>query len=240
MKTKNFYKVLFLSFLIVSFTSYVKSQNCNMYYSLVNGTAYEMTNYDDKGKEEGKTINKISNVVSSSEGIMAKVETTNKDKNDAVTGSTNAAIKCMNNKIFIEMKSFIPAQSNEQWKDMDIKTDASWMELPQNLTVGMTLQDASGTISIYSKGVLFTTMTINITNRKVESKESVTTAAGIFECFKISQDFQMITTTMGFSIPVNIKSVEYCAAGTGSVKSESYDKNNKLMGYSLLTKITKP
>ena len=240
MKTTNFYRVLFLSLLIVCFTSYVKSQNCNMYYSLVNGSAYEMTNYDDKGKEEGKIINKISNVIYSSEDIIAKVETTNKDKNDVVTSATNYSIKCTGNKILIGMNSFIPAQSNEQWKNMDIKSDASLMELPQNLTAGMILKDASGVISIYNKGILFATMTIKITNRKVENKESVTTTAGTFDCFKITNDIKIETTSTGVTTPINMKSAEYCAAGTGLVKTESYDKNNILIGYSLLTKITKP
>lgn len=239
MKTKNLYKALFLGLLFTGFSSYVKSQGCGMYYPLTNGTELEMTNYDAKGDVNGTSTSKVTNAVTSIEGTMATIITTSKDKKDAVTGTSSASVKCIGGKIYIEMKSFA-SQSSDQWKDMAVKTDASWLELPQTLIVGMTIKDGTGTISVYNNGALFTTMTINITNRKVDSKESVTTAAGTFECFKISQDFQMITTTMGFSIPVNIKSVEYYAAGTGSVKTESYDKNNKLMGYSLLTKITKP
>jgi hypothetical protein len=240
MKKINFYRGLFLSLLLVSFTSYVKSQNCNMYYALVNGSAYEMTNFDDKGKEDGKTINKISNVVSSSEAIMAKVETTNKDKNDVITSTNNSSVKCTGNKILIEIKRFIPSQYMEQWKDMDIKSDATWLEIPQIIGIGQTLKNGSGTISVYNNSTLFTTMKISIVNRKVVGKESIVTSAGTFDCFKITYDIKLENTTMGVTTPVNMKSSEYYAAGTGSVKTESYDKNNKLMGYSLLTKITKP
>ena len=49
----------------------------------------------------------------------------------------------------------------------------------------------------------------------------------------------MTTPMMGMSFPVQMKSVEYISAGVGSVKTESYDKDGKFMGYGLLTKITK-
>jgi hypothetical protein len=83
-------------------------------------------------------------------------------------------------------------------------------------------------------------MKINITNRVVASQESVTTAAGTFNCYKITQDFKMENIVMGMTIPITMKSIEYYAAGTGMVKSQSFDKNGKLAGYTLLTKITKP
>jgi len=210
-----------------------------MYYSLADGNEYEMTNYDSKDKVDGKTINKISNVVTNTEGTIATVNTTTKDKKDEVVATTSSSVKCVGDKMFIEMKSFVPSQSMGQMNNLEFKTDATWMELPQNISVGMILNDASGNISLYSNGVLFSTMKITITNRKVVSIESVTTTAGTFNCYKITQDFNMETTTMGVSFPVNIKNSEYYAAGIGSVKTESYDKDGKLMGYSLLTKITK-
>jgi len=239
MKSKNIYKALFLGLLMTGFSSYVKSQDCGMYYPLVTGTETEMTNYDDKGKVDGKTITKVTTAATSDGVTVATVQTTSKDKKEAITGTATSSIKCAGGKIFVEMKSFAPSGSSEQWKDMDIKTDASWLELPQTLTVGMTLLDGTGTISIYSSGTLFTTMKISITNRKVASSETVTTAAGTFTCFKVTQDILVETTTMGIPMKMNSKSAEYYSAGTGLVKSETYNKNNKLVGYSELTKITK-
>ena len=234
------YKVIFLGLLMTGFSSYVKSQNCGMYYPLVTGTETEMTNYDDKGKVDGKTISKVTDSKSGTDGsTVATIQTTSKDKKDAVTGTVSSSVKCTGGKIFVEMKSFAPAQSSDQWKDMDVKTDASWLELPQTLTVGMTLQDGTGTISVYKSGTLYLTTKISITNRKVASSETITTAAGTFTCFKITQDILIETTIIGITTKMKSKSVEYFAAGTGLVKSESYDKNDKLIGHSELTKITK-
>jgi hypothetical protein len=239
MKSKNIYKALFLGLLVTGFSSFVKSQGCGMYYPLVTGTETEMTNYDDKGKVDGKSITKVTQATTSEGVTVATVQTTSKDKKDAVTGTATSAVKCAGGKILVEMKSFVPSQSTDAWKDMDVKTDATWLELPQTMTVGMTLLDGTGTISIYSNGTLFTTMKISITNRKVASSETVTTAAGTFTCFKVTQDILVETTTMGIPIKSNSKSAEYYSAGTGLVKSETFNKNDKLIGYSELTKITK-
>ena len=104
----------------------------------------------------------------------------------------------------------------------------------------MTLKDASVTVTVYNGTALFSTMKINISNRLVASQESITTPAGTFNCFKITQDIKVESIMMGMTIPISMKSAEYYAAGTGLVKSQSFDKNGKLSGYSLLTKLTKP
>jgi hypothetical protein len=198
-----------------------------------------MTNYNDKGKVDGTSVNVVTNAVTSADGTVATVKSTSKDKKDTVLGTTNTAIKCAAGKVSIEMKSFIPTQSSSQWKNMDIKSDGSWLEIPQTLTVGMTLPEATGTMTIYNNGAVFSTMKITFSNRTVASKETVTTTAGTFECFKITQDVKMETTMMGMTIPMNSKTAEYFATNTGLVKSETFNKNSKLLGYSELTSITK-
>jgi hypothetical protein len=240
MKTRKTYTAMFLGLLIICFSGYVKSQNCGLYYPMVNGAVIEMTSYNANDQLTGTTTSNISNVVTNTDGSMASIQSTSKDKKDAVTGTSTCSVKCTGNSIFIDMKSYIPQQSQDQWKNMAVKTDAGQLEIPQTLSVGMTLKDASVTVTVYNNNTLFSTMKINITNRIVASQESVTTTAGTFNCYKITQDIKVENIVMGMTIPVNMKSAEYYAAGTGLVKSQSYDKNGKLAGYSLLTKLTKP
>jgi hypothetical protein len=65
------------------------------------------------------------------------------------------------------------------------------------------------------------TLTLVVSDRKVEGKESVTTPAGTWECFKISGK-NKITMKMGpVGIPMNIESTEWFAPGFGVVKTES-------------------
>jgi hypothetical protein len=240
MKTKNLLKVLFLIILVAAFSNNLRSQDCNSYYTLVNGNEYEMTHYNTKDKPDGKSINKITKV-ETAEGItIATVESKSIDKNNEESATATFSIKCEGMIMYVEMKSLASSNSGKQMEGIEMKTDASWMKLPQTLSIGMALDDATGTISMYKDGTLFSTIQITVTNRKVESRETITTSAGTFECYKITQDMQMTTSMMGMSLPPNqTKSVEYLSAGVGSVKTESYDKDGKLMGYSLLTKITK-
>ena len=72
-----------------------------------------------------------------------------------------------------------------------------------------------------------------IKDRKVVGKETVTTAAGTFECFKVEQTTEM---DMGF-VKREMKGVSFIAEGIGVVRSESFDKNGDLESYSEITQV---
>ena len=77
-------------------------------------------------------------------------------------------------------------------------------------------------------------ISVDMLNRKVDKKESITTPAGTYDCFALSYDSEM---KMGMKMNFKIK--EWISEGVGVVKSESYNKNGKLMGYSELTSFKK-
>jgi hypothetical protein len=240
MKTKQTYIAMFLGLFILCFSDFVKSQNCGLYYPLVNGAVIEMTSYNANDQLSGTTTSNISNVVTNTDGTTASIQSTVKDKKDAVVNSSSCTVKCTGTSILVDMSSYIPQQSLSQWKNMTVKMDAGQLEIPQTLTVGTALKDASVTVTVYNGTTLFSTMKINISNRLVASQESVTTTMGTYSCYKITQDIKVENIVMGMTIPMNMKSAEYYAAETGLVKSQSFDKNGKLSGYTLLTKLTKP
>lgn len=79
------------------------------------------------------------------------------------------------------------------------------------------------------------TMNFKITDRKVEAIEDMTTPAGTFTCFKMSQ-----TTNMKMSfIDKTFKSVDWIAENVGSVRSESYSDAGALQSYRVLKSIDK-
>jgi hypothetical protein len=113
--------------------------------------------------------------------------------------------------------------------EMEMKMDN--LEFPSNLKEGQTLKDASFEMTAKNSPMPMK-FNFNITDRKVEGKESVTTPAGTFDCFKISEKThsKMMISNMEFT------TVQYIAEKYGAVKTETYRSNGKLMGYSLLTK----
>jgi len=74
------------------------------------------------------------------------------------------------------------------------------------------------------------TMVVKIYDRKVEAIEDMTTPAGTFSCYKMTSTIE--TKTM---FTVIVKSTDWMAKKVGSVRSETFDKNGNLTGYSVLT-----
>jgi hypothetical protein len=64
-------------------------------------------------------------------------------------------------------------------------------------------------------------MVMDIINRKVVGKEQVTTAAGSWDCYKISSNTKMKIKTMGIGVPMNMDVTEWFAPGFGVVKTLS-------------------
>jgi hypothetical protein len=113
---------------------------------------------------------------------------------------------------------------------MEMSVEGGNLEMPSSMKAGDLLKDGDLKMSFSSGGVTVMNMSVSITNRKVEAVESLTTPAGTFECYKISYD---IATKM--MISVKMKGIEWYAKGVGLVKSETYGKDGKLQGSTLLT-----
>lgn len=82
-------------------------------------------------------------------------------------------------------------------------------------------------------------MSFKVTNRKVVGNETVTSPAGSWDCFKITYDADFSTKVMGMSMPMRMQATEWFAPGFGVVKTESYGKNGKLAGSTLITGVKK-
>jgi hypothetical protein len=88
------------------------------------------------------------------------------------------------------------------------------------MKVGDDLKDATLDMTIDNSGMKQTVNMVT-SNRKVEAKESITTTAGTWDCFKISYKSKITIKTMGMGIPFNIEGFEWFAPGFGIVKTES-------------------
>lgn len=219
---------LFVFTLITSF--FASAQNtCTAYYPFTEGAKFEMTNYSKKGKTENVTKYHVSKINGNTATIKATIFD---DKNKEIT-TTSYNVTCEGNTISIDFKSLINPDMLKQYKDMDIEFSGTNIELPNDLDVGKKLKDANMVMTI-NMGGMNMNMTMDIINRTVDSKTSITTPAGTFDCFAISYDSQV---KMGIKTSFSIK--EWIAEGVGVVKTETYNKKGKLMGYSELTSINK-
>ncbi len=210
------------------------AQNCTAYYPVKQGTITEVTSYDAKSKVTGSTQSTVISNTSTADGYVVTIKSESFDTKGVSSGSGEYSYSCAGGKFLINMKSFFDPKAMAAYKDMDVTMDATDIDMPVNPTVGETLKEGSFTMTASSNGFQVMKMTVRMYNRKVAAIETITTAAGTFECIKITYD---LSTDAMFKI--DTKGAEWYAKEVGAVKTETYDVNGKLMGSSQLTKITR-
>lgn len=137
-------------------------------------------------------------------------------KGKSITKGTNN-VKCENGVMQMDMKVFIPpAQTSGTATGSDV-----YLEYPANMNVGDQLKDGHLAMDTESSGGIKSSVEINITDRKVEGKESVTTPAGTWECYKITAKNKINARIAGIGIPITMIVTEWFAPGFGVVRTES-------------------
>ncbi len=221
--------------LIMLFTTASWAQSCEPYFPMNEGTEFEITNYDAKGKTTGKSKHLVEKVNGSGDNISAEVKVITYDKKDKEVATNTLVMECKNGVFMVDMNTYINQESMKAYENMEMTVDASNLELPSGMSAGQKLKDAKIKISMGAAGgMTFMNMFVNISNRKVEAVEDITTSAGTFNCIKITQD---VEAKVG--IKVTSKVTEWYAKDVGMVRSESYNKKGKLMGTSELTSLKK-
>jgi hypothetical protein len=120
--------------------------------------------------------------------------------------------------------------SMQELEEGKVKIEGVDLKFPENLSPGQKLEDGNMTMSFEGGGIMAMNMTIRIFNRVVDAIEDITTPAGTFKAYKISNDME---TKMG--LKMTNKSTTWYAKNVGAVRTETYDKNGKLIGYTEMT-----
>ncbi len=232
-------KRLFILFFAVLSTGiqFINAQNdCSTYYPMTEGTSFEYTNTNKKGKVEGIVRYTISKVSHEGSSTIATFDLKYIDKKGKELFESNYNITCEGSIVKVDYKSLFPSQMMKQYTDMGIEMDITGtdIELPNDLSVGKELADANVAISMKMSGINMN-IEVDQTNRKVEKKEPITTTAGTFDCFLITET--NTSKTMGSTQEMQTKM--WLAEGVGMVKQETYKRNGDLLSRSELTKFDK-
>jgi hypothetical protein len=210
-------KIITLLLLTVNFTSF--SQNCDSYYYFQKNKTVEMTITNKKGKESGKNIYTIADVNKSGTMVSSTINSELLDSKGKSIATAINNMKCVAGVIMMDMKMFIPSAQQEQMGTVAGGGEV-YIEYPANMKEGDALKDASFSMDFKSKAGMNGSITIEMTNRKVESKESITTPAGTWNCFKITYHSKMnFKMLIGFNMNADV--TEWYAPGFGVVKTES-------------------
>lgn len=218
MKTK-----LIVTVVSIFFSGLVIGQDCSFYYPEMVGAELVYKNYDKKDKFVSKNSQQVISYTKTSAGAEATILSKSYDDKDKLTGENTLTVYCKAGVFYFDMKGYLSPETMTAYKDMEIKVDCKNLEVPSRLHVGDKLNDGSLTMDISTSGFKIMSIVILITERMVEAEENVTTPAGTFKCFKISQ-----TISSKVGVKVVTKSYEWLASGIGTIKNESYSSDGKL------------
>ena len=229
MKKKLIYLAI-MCFMIV-FGSY--AQECNAALFLKKGTVLEYTSFTKKGKEDGKSIHETLAVKDEGGKFTADIKSTVIDAKGKEAMTIDYTAVCENGLFSVDMSRFFNSAQLQQYntEDIELEMDGNVLEFPANMTTTTELNDGNFTVKVNKGDFTIITMNFDIINRKVVGTEKITTKAGTFDCQKVTYDFN---SKMGI-IKVRGSGIEWYLEDKVIVKSESYSKNGKLIGYSELT-----
>ncbi len=164
----------------------VSETACGKMVFFQQGAEVEATSYNAAGEVTTKQYTKILSVTETGGLTTANVEGATKEANGEKKNTVTYEYKCDGNKIYFDIASMFRTDA----KNQDATFKSSLIEYPINLTEGETLPDATGAMTSERAGKKME-MKYHYRNRKVEGKEEVTTAAGTFNCFKISNSVEV-------------------------------------------------
>ena len=222
-------KLLFLPALLFSLSVFGQ---CNDYYVLEQGTEWTYENFNKNGKTAGKNQQKVTAYEKTGSGFKATINSVIFSDKGKKAMEGDLEMTCENGVMIMDMRKFIPEEQQKAFSSYEMKMESENLELPSKLSVGQSLKNGSITMTAVGSPIPMN-MSVQITDRKVVAKETITTPAGTFECYKITSKSNT-QTKMGINMSFEFSSTEWIAEKAGMVKSESFDKNGKSNGYTVL------
>jgi len=195
------------------------------FFPYKSGTKLTYQTVDQKGKVQSQAKYTVKEVTGSGDHFTVVYDIEALDDKGEKVYIDKVTVKQEGDKMYFDMSNFLNKAAFQQNGEIppSIEVTGNNMEIPLVPVPGMTLPDASVTMAM-KMGFMNLKMTVNLTNRKVETLDDLTVKAGNFKAFKLTGDVS--GTIIG--IKVNTKSADWYAYGVGLVKSESYDKKGEL------------
>ena len=222
-------KFFMMCIAMLGISSLFAQNDCSAYYPFEEGTSFTITSYGKKDKIAAVADYQVTDVTNDTATISTKLM----DDDGALYNEGSFTIQCDGDGITMDMKSLLNPQMFDQFKDFETEITGEGIVLPNNLSVGQELPDATMNMRINMSGINMN-MNVAMTDRKVIAEETVTTPAGTFNCYVITYTSNV---KMGMNRTGSAK--QWIAEGVGMVKQEDYNRKGKVTSSSLLTAFSK-
>ncbi len=159
---------------------------CSKMIFFQKGAEVEATSYNADGKEVSRQLTKILEVRNENGITIADVEGTDKLNSGEEKPALHYSYKCDGNKIYFDIASMFRSEK----KNGDAGFESNNIEYPINVKEGESLPDVTGVMRSEKDGKT-SEMKYHFKDRKVTAKEEITTPAGTWNCYKISNTVEV-------------------------------------------------
>jgi len=216
---------------IIANTPYTPSESEFAFFAMKKGVVQTIASKDTKGKITSQVRNTVKEITGSKNAFAIHYESEILDSNGKPVNQDqpfiiNYRVIVKDDIMYLDMKEMFGSMEGLD----GIQASGKAMKIPSNLSVGQTLEDANAKVKIG-----FINCSVIMTEGKCLAIEDVAVEAGTFKCYKISQK----TNTTAMGIKNEATTVTWYAKGVGAVKTETYDKKEKLASTQELISIQK-
>lgn len=208
------------------------------------GVTIEATSYNATGEETSKQETTVLDISEKEGSTVARVKGVDTQTGSEAKTEVEYSYRCDGKNIYMDIASAFRTMQ----KNNDASFTSTEIEYPIDIREGQTLPDVGGEMSAERNGKK-STMTFQYKNRKVGKRESVTTPAGTWTCYPVTQEVSMEMEIPGMNekmkemmkaMQENMKTstTTWFAPDFGIVKMEMYE-NGKLKSRNEVTKISK-
>jgi hypothetical protein len=223
---------LFLIFAI-SIQNLAAQEDCSVFFPFEKGKQLVYNHYDGDGNlvnTSEVSVLMIRDAPDSS--IEAEISSVVRDNEGVEDFTGEYVISCKEGALNMDITSTLSPAMIKPFQGMELTLKGDYVSLPNELEVGQNLPSAITNVSAGKDGVQVVSMDIRVTRREVEGKNEITTPAGTFSSYKVTQ-----TTSVEMMITKSFDITEYYAVGVGLVRSETRNRGGELVGYMELDSI---
>ena len=211
--------------------------SCTDFIWFKTGAMMEFETKDAKGGILNKSRMEIAKV--RNEGAVTVADAISSDNEG---NSFEMQFKCAGDRMYMDFGSLIKqalqkagqegadnANIQRALDNTEIGFSDGFMDFPKSMYPGQVLGDVSVSINSSPTPQFSVEMVSTLTDRKVVAKERITTAAGSFDCLKITGTRKSSMKIMGMNrkLPTSTEHMWF-APGIGVIKQEDFDEKGKL------------
>lgn len=209
---------------------------CTSFLWFKEGTVAEYSVKDASGNEKSHTTSTVTNVRNENGETIADF-TTSFGTGKAIS----VTYKCNGDKIYMDMKGLFEKNFSAlaEKGGMKLEMNDAYLSFPSTMKPGDELEGATIKVIATKDGKPVMTTISEVKDRIVESIEKQSTPAGSWDCLKITETNITSSEMMGKQLPGKEEHTTYWfAPEVGMVKTESFDKDGKLITETDLVSLT--